>query len=161
MRYGIVIGSAMILTATTAMADTTELMFCAIEDSSKMVTVTLDGSDVIYEFGNLNAVPDLTLTTPAAEVGYQPWPGVGGTIWETVTFYNGAYEYEVVMGVERALDPYKYGGITVRKAGEDIATLDCIPSSVSFSFDTHLSDAKTEAGWCLDRGVKGGWTRCD
>lgn len=161
IRFGLAVAVTATMGATPAMADTKELMFCAIEDSSKMVTVTLDGADVVYEFGNLNATPDLTLTTPAADVGYEPWPGVGNTIWETITFYNGDYGYTVVMGAERVNDPAKYGGITVTKGGAEIASLDCIPSSVSFSFDNDLYEAKTAAGWCLDRGVKGGWTRCD
>lgn len=148
-------------TASMSHAETTELMFCAMQNSSKMVSVRLDGTDVVYAFGNLNEMSDLILTTPVAEVDYQPWPGVGNTIWETITFYNDGYEYVVVMGAERQDNPQRYGGITVRRAGEEIASLECIPSSVSFSFDNQLYDAKTEAGWCLDRGPKGGWTRCD
>ncbi|MEO9862402.1 MAG: hypothetical protein ABJO29_08105 [Yoonia sp.] len=161
MRPSALAASVVIATTSMSHADTTELMFCAMENSSKMVSVRLDGADVTYAYGNLNEMSDLVLTTPAADVDYQPWPGVGNTIWETITFYNGDYEYVVVMGAERQDNPQKYGGITVRKAGEEIAALDCIPSSVSFDFGNHLYDAKTEAGWCLDRGAKGGWTRCD
>jgi hypothetical protein len=64
------------------------------------------------------------------------------------------------MGVERRNNGEKYGGILVTKAGEEIASLDCIPASVSVLFDG-LTEAKREAGWCQDFGPKGGWERCD
>ena len=155
------VSAAMIVAANSAMADTQELMFCALQDSSKMVKVVLDGPDVIYAYGELNVMSDLVLTTPAADIDYQPWPGVGNTIWETVTFYNGDYGYTVSMGVERVDNPERYGGITVTKGGNEIANLDCIPSSVSFEVANPLFDAKTEAGWCWDLSAKGGWERCD
>ena len=161
MRLTATIGAMLLASAGPALAERTELMFCALQDSGKMVTVTLDGPDVTYEFGNLNAVPDLFLTTPAADIDYQPWPGVGNTIWETITFYNGDYGYSVVMGVERVNNPAKYGGITVTKDGIEIANLDCLPSSVAFEVVNPLYDIKTAAGWCVDRSAKGGWTRCD
>ena len=161
MRFGLTLGAAAIFGATQAMADSSELMFCALQDSSKMVSVRLDGPDVTYAFGDLNEMSDLILTESAADIDYQPWPGVGNTIWESITFYNGDYSYTVVMGVERKNNPDSYGGIIVRKAGEEIANLDCIPSSVSFDQVSPLSQIKAEAGWCPDFGAKGGWTRCD
>jgi hypothetical protein len=156
-----ILSAALLVTGTAAKAYDVELMFCALQDSGKMVSIRMDGPDVTYAFGDLNVMSDLILTTPVADIDYQPWPGVGNTIWETITFYNGDYGYSVVMGVERVNNPAKYGGITITKNGIEIANLDCLPSSVSFEVVNPLYDAKTEAGWCVDRSAKGGWTRCD
>lgn len=128
---------------------------CQIEDSSRHLAVCVEEGAVVYRFGPVG-VPDLELAEPVETITYQPWPGIGRTIWEELTFRNGDYAYVVHAGVERrylsATDeviPVPFGGVDVYQtgAGEDpIAAFRCAPETVDFPWTPAISQAREAAG---------------
>lgn len=144
-------------------ADSAVLMSCTFNQGAKAVIVGIDDDLVTYSFGPPGKSPELALEASVVDVGYEPWPGAGRAIWEAIIFTNGTYAYEVGMSFDRTLeDENVYGGITVTNAGDEIAYLECDPGSGFFPYDGALSDAKFDAGLCVERGAKGAyWQPCD
>lgn len=153
-------GAVLCTTPAIASCDLT-FMSCTFEGGAKTVEICLNGSDVTYAFGPTGGAADLALSVPVAEVDYFPWPGVGSSIWETVTFYNDRYSYEVFAGFERnPEDPTNFGGINVGRDGEEVANLSCDPESIEWGWDIALFDAKTAAGLCWTYGPENKWVPC-
>lgn len=149
------------VTAQSAMACETPFIACTFDGGAKAVSVCVSDDAATYVFGPAGGTPDLTLSEPTATVAYTPWPGVGRTIWETVTFRNDGYSYEVFAGIDRAPDgDPPYGGVIVRDGGQELAALTCDTGSVIFSYDPVLSDAKAAAGLCWGGDPETGWQSC-
>lgn len=102
-----------------------------------------------YRFGP-EGKPELVLNEPLETVAFTPWPGMGGSFWETVAFQNEGYTYEVWTSVERdpeATEP-RQGGVRVLQGNTTVAELDCdrgtaTPMEV-------LYDLKHGIGQCWD-----------
>lgn len=146
--------------AACSSADAT-FLWCRIQGSPKTLEVCAEWNGAVYRFGPPGR-PELELFERYGPLDYEPWPGVGRDIWEAVTFYNGGYAYRVHGGVERQFDgggspTPQYGGVTVMKAGRDIATLDCDRYTVTFSHGDALMSGKARAGYRWEPGR--GWTR--
>ena len=75
-------------------AGSTTVLSCTTGRGTKQLDACITGDRVTYRFGPHTA-PDLRLSAPIKEVAHQPWPGIGRAIWESTTFRNGAFSYEV------------------------------------------------------------------
>jgi len=147
--------------STQAAACNLPLMACSFDDGAKTVQVCLSFDQVTYTYGPKFGDPELTLSENVTTIDYLPWPGVGSAIWETVTFYNGDYSYEVLAGFERDPEnPQSFGGISVRRDDEEVANLTCDPDSVEFGWEVALFDAKRAAGQCWRDAPNRGWYNC-
>ena len=155
------LASVLVISAAQASACDIPLMGCTFEGGAKTLKVCLGETDVSYSFGPTGGTPDLFLSEPITSIDYTTWPGVGSAIWETITFYNDGYSYEVLAGFERnPEDPQHFGGITVRQGEEEIASLTCDPDSSDFGWDVALFEAKEAAGLCWDYGRDARWKAC-
>lgn len=129
----------------------TEVFACSFNGGAKAVQVCVSGADLTYRFGASPAAPELALAQPLDDGTFQPWPGVGSAIWESVAFRNGGYAYEVWSSQERDPNaPPEAGGVNVTNNGKAVAELVCDRGSVRSDF-RGLSDAMYAQGLCWDR----------
>lgn len=144
-----ILQSLLLLLPLTAHAQSQyDIFSCTFNNGAKTVQVRVEGDVLTYDFGDGRKSTDLSLSIPLAEGTYLPWPGVGSEIWESVSFYNDAYTYEVWYSVERDPNgPPTAGGIHVSTSGKPVAELVCDTGSVSRDFDS-LSDAMYASGMC-------------
>lgn len=140
---------------------------CTFSGGMKALDVCSDSERATYAFGPAAGPPELALATTVADLDYEPWPGIGRTIWERVTFRNGGVAYVVHGAIERDYPADAAaevvvtvtGGIEVMRGEEPIATLACDPGSADFAWGEALSNAKARAGLCLDHASRT-WTAC-
>lgn len=124
------------------------LLSCPI--GKKHLELCLTSQSLTYSFGPKGA-PEITLTDAIREVAYSPWPGVGGTIFDSVTFTNRGTSYEVWTSLERNPDNAQTeAGINVIEGGQIIAELACAPGSVTSDLYP-VFVAKEAAGQCWNR----------
>lgn len=141
---------------------------CSFENGAKWVEVCIGADTGTYSFGHINAAPEMVLVRPVSDIGLVPWPGIGRTIWEEVSFQNEGHRYVVYAAIERALPEdgeeeitaTVSGGIAVTHNSQEIARLRCDPGSVEFPWGTTLFDAKSTAGQCYDRSTRS-WANCE
>jgi hypothetical protein len=113
----------------------------------KQLELCLNGDSLTYSFGPKGA-PELTLTKKVRDVTYNPWPGVGSAIWDSVVFNNGEIAYEVWTSFERDPDnTLTEGGVNVLNGEELVATLTCAKGSVEKDL-MRVWEAKEAAGQC-------------
>ncbi|WP_339107916.1 hypothetical protein [Thioclava sp. GXIMD4216] len=126
------------------------LLDCRIKGKAAQLSLTLEGGVLTYRYGP-QAAPDLVLTRPVEEVTYQPWPGVGATIWEQVTLTNKGVDYSVFDFVERAVQGDEVrlargAGVDVSRGGQPLARLDCAGTpEADFSA---IGEALIAKGYC-------------
>lgn len=119
------------------------------------VCIDADGSQgggFTYAFGPAKQ-PDLTLREEFSAGTAMAWGGVGRAIWEAVAFRNDGYIYEIWHSVDRLIeDPELEAGANVLRGEELLASLTCEsdPGAVIAPLFA-ISDAMTDAGFCLDR----------
>ncbi len=148
------------ISAGTAAADCTPeqepFMSCQIEGRNMVLSVCLTADLALYSYGPQAGPPDLTLSEPLVSVAYTPWPGVGRSIWEDVTFINGEYRYTVFAGFDRMFGneteadhptPH-FGGVTVRQGDVQVAELACDRATVNYGAfgGDPIYEAKIAAG---------------
>lgn len=117
---------------------------------AKALEICYEAETLIYNFGPPGA-PELTIVEPLASAIYQPWPGAGSAIWESLTFVNGSYAYEVFTSVERNGDinaPLQ-GAVYVSQNGASVTDLACDPGTPSNALDV-VWDLKESIGQCWD-----------
>ncbi|MFD1343194.1 hypothetical protein [Litorisediminicola beolgyonensis] len=134
----------------------TDLFHCTTTKGEKALDICLQDAVAYYRFGAVSGPAELLLADAATDVAMAPWPGIGRTIWEELTFANGHYSYTVHYGIERTPDaPPPMGGVIVRKGDEVIASVDCDPGSLTSHDFYPLFQAKEAAGqvWCRDDGT--------
>jgi len=145
-------------------------MSCTLRGGARTLQVCLNGPDALYRFGSTGKRPDLEVTTPVSALEYLPWPGIGRDIWETVTFSNGAFRYEVATGFSRipqdddgsdAGQPPVYGSVHVTENGAAIADLQCDAGTVEWGYGGGLSDAKSALGLCWTGYPDSIWRPCE
>lgn len=134
---------------------------CQIKGRNTEVRVCFDDQVATYRYGPIDGAPDLTLSDTVAHVDFEPWSGLGKAISETVTFYNGAFSYQIGGGFERPfsdeemqLGPRRFGWIDVAQNGEILRRLECLPDTVTYGFGGGLYDAKVAAGLVWDDDSK-------
>ncbi len=128
---------------------------CQIESSGKTLSVCFDEVTAIYRFGPTMAAPELELTTPIAQLGYTPWPGVGRAIWEEVVFTNNGHSYTVNAGLTRdfpqgndaEIAEAHFGGVTVRKGDARLVEMACDPATIFHDWVGGLAEAKNRLGY--------------
>ena len=125
---------------------------CLIEGRNTEVNVCFDKDYTTYSYGPIGGAPELVLYELTNRVDFEPWPGVGKSIYESVTFYNGDYAYNVGGGFERPFSDEemnqpirRFGWVTVTESGETAANLECIPDTVGYGFGGGIYDVKTSA----------------
>ena len=130
---------------------------CQIEGRNTEASVCFDDQVATYRYGPVGGAADLFLSEPVERVDFAPWSGSGVSIFESVTFYNGDYAYNVGGGFDRPFseedmqqDPRRFGWIKVTESGEHTASLECIPDTVSYGFGGGVHDIKVAAGQAWD-----------
>jgi hypothetical protein len=133
-----------------AACDGTTLVSCTIKGTNQL-QVCLNGDDLTYAYGPIGRAPDLMLTEPLANGTYTPWNGFGRSIWESITFTNAEYTYEVFSSYDR-LDENAMteNGVSILKNGALVTTLTCDPALGMTIFDT-LHDQMGARGYCWNR----------
>lgn len=121
-----------------------ELFMSCDFPNGKFVEVCAGNDTASYWFGPQGGQPELAMTVPRSQVNYEPWSGVGSSIFEAVTFHNNAVSYEVYGAIDRQVtgaskDIANFGGINVFEKGRQIATLECRPSTVDFPWTEAFS----------------------
>ena len=142
--------------ATTAGAET--LHFACDFPNGKRVEITHTDTTATYSFGTPGGLDDLTIIRPVSQVHLTPWPGIGRTIWEEVTFLNDGHSYTIHASIHRIypdddegeIEVEFAGGIIVQNGEAELAHLTCLPDTVDFPWGTGLFDAKEKAGQCYD-----------
>lgn len=161
MNSGVYLVIASVLFATQAQAvcpDGQETFTsCEIEGRNTEVSVCFDNKVATYSYGPIGGGAELQVSETIERVDYAPWAGAGKAIHESVTFYNGDYAYNVGGGVDRPFteeemqrDPRRFGWVEVSKRGEQVASFECIPETVSYGFGGGIYDFKTAAGLTWD-----------
>ena len=166
MRYYWLIYAIAPAGAMSCAVGETQHFACVI--GTKTVEVCHDDNTARYSFGPAGGTSDLQITKPVTEVDLTPWPGIGRTIWEELTFHNAGHSYTVHASIDRAPPEDEtddivvtvFGGIIVRRGEEEIADLTCDPGTVDFPWGHELFDAKEAAGQCYDPGTRG-WLPCE
>ncbi|WP_109468272.1 hypothetical protein [Albibacillus kandeliae] len=130
---------------------------CQIAGHDTEVFVCFDNQTVTYSYGPIGGPADLTLSEPIERVNFEPWSGLGTAISESVTFFNQDYGYSVGGGFERPFSEEemqrtqtRFGWVEVTENGERVASLECIPETVTYGFGGGLHDAKLAAGQTWD-----------
>ncbi|WP_147112828.1 hypothetical protein [Tateyamaria sp. syn59] len=117
---------------------------------TKSVKVCVGQGQATYAFGPRGAEPELSLTRSLADVQATPWPGIGRSIWEDITFENKGTRYRVWVAVDRMAGELPgRGGVVVSQGDETLANLECQDGSVDLSIFA-IADAMLEAGFCAD-----------
>ncbi|WIV52320.1 hypothetical protein QQG91_15160 (plasmid) [Marivivens sp. LCG002] len=131
---------------------------CQIEGRNTEVAVCFDDRNVSYSYGSIGSPPELELSSPVERVDFEPWPGLGRSIYEEVTFYNGDYSYTVGGGFERPFSDEeaqqelrRFGWVEVMHLGEQIAYFECRPETVTYGFGGGLYDLKVAANQSWDQ----------
>ena len=125
---------------------------------SKTLSVCFTKDSATYTFGLADSSPELALTQALTSVSVTPWPGIGSSIWEDISFFNDGHTYTVFVAVDRmnpSLDITS--GVIVERDGKHLASLDCAPDSITASAFA-FSDAMHDAGLCYDRTTQI-WTK--
>jgi hypothetical protein len=128
----------------------TTLVSCPIGGTDQL-EVCLNGDDLTYAYGPRGGAPELTLIEPLANGTYTPWNGFGRSIYESITFTNAEYTYEVFSSFDR-LDENALteNGVAILKNGSLVTTLTCDPALGMTIFDT-LYDQMGARGYCWNR----------
>ena len=128
----------------------TPMFHCTAKNGTKAIDICLQGEVAIYRFGPLGGVAELLLARHVDGVHMRPWNGVGSSIFEEVTFYNGTYEYLIHYAVDRiaATTPQVTGGIRVQEGDHIKAELGCDTGSVAARDFYPLFEAKEASGQC-------------
>lgn len=141
---------------------------CTVSNGAKAVEICHDLDVARYAFGRRPGLNELQITQPVTQIGLIPWPGIGRTIWEEVTFENAGFQYTVFAVIERNLPEKendeivvtRSGGIVVMQGGDTVAELSCDAGSVDFPWGTGLFEAKLAAGQCFEPALRE-WQSCN
>jgi hypothetical protein len=142
-----------LLFPTAALADCPGEVIFSCPIKAKLLEVCIDGGQAHYVFGR-PGTPDLTISESLKTLAFQPWPGIGRTIWQSVRFHNQDVDYEVWSSIdkqmeENAPEPEWAGGVTVTRGDETLADLAC-SAPPDPPFLDRLFQAKEAAGLCWD-----------
>ncbi len=145
--------------AQAACPNDSEIFSCTIQ--GKPLQICHWRGSLIYNFGP-EEKPELSIAEPLQTVQFTPWPGMGRYMWETVTFTNRNYAYEVWTSIERGPEATTglVAAVTVYKDGNEIARLECDEGTPSNALD-QINDLKHAIGQCWDYDTET-WTNiCD
>lgn len=150
MRAAAVVLTLALLGPGTASAACAGLDVLSCPVGKKQLDLCLTGEGLTYSFGPKGR-PELVMTDPIRKVDYQPWSGVGRSIWDAVRFFNKGVSYEVWTSLDRLDENAVWeGGVIVSKGGETLAELQCARGSVRTDLYA-VYEAKLVAGQCWNR----------
>ena len=135
------------------------LLSCTI-NGNRQVTVCLSGADVTYAYGKPGQPPELTLTAAPADGVYTPWNGIGRYVYDSITFPNAGYAYEVWQSVDKMTpDAGLEYGVNVMQGDALLKNLTCDAGAQAQPFDSLY--AATEAqGLCWNFETRGWQETC-
>lgn len=129
--------------------------------NAKEVTLRASETGMSYVFGRRHSTPELTLWRAFEEIDVTPWNGVGRSIWEDIAFANGDVTYRIWGNFDRMTEEHEVtGGILVERDDEDLARLDCLPHTVTYTPFSFL-DAYEAAGYCWNFEANHWQERCE
>jgi hypothetical protein len=136
-----------------------EIFSCQI--GKKTLEVCHEGGALVYRFGPKGKA-ELTLSEPLETVTFNPWPGIGRYIWESIDFKNGDFIYRVYTSVERGPDATTglIGSVTVYEGETELAYLACDDGTPTNSLD-RVYDLKQSVGQCWDYASETWISTCD
>lgn len=152
---------ALTLFPATSLADCTGETFISCDTGmGRYLEVCIQPGDLpgkgafTYRFGTGDN-PELTLREDFTARTVTPWSGVSRTIWESVTFRNDGYSYEVWHSFDRLEeDASLEAGVTIMRDEGILAEIACEPGSKTYISPIFtLADAMMAAGYCLERHV--------
>lgn len=141
-----------------------DLIFdCTLREGSRRVQVCRTGDALSYVYGGIGAAPEMVLATSVRRISYTPWNGVGRSIFEEMSFLNGAVAYTLWVSVDRQpaqedAAPAVTAGIEVNEGDRVLARLDCDAGTVDAALD-EIWSAKATEGQCYDRRLFA-WSDC-
>ena len=154
MRQIILALSCLVPTAAGAAcgAGDTNVLSCSLLDRQTEVSLCIGGDTIFYAYGGFGEKPEVQLSAPVAEIESRPWSGIGRTIWETVTFRDGDFAYEVNLGATTVQEGDELvrqdaGGVAVFVNGQEMTYVECDAKSATAGIWA-VSDAKEAAGIC-------------
>lgn len=120
------------------------VLHCRFEAQDRVASISLAGTRAIYRYGRPGRKPELTLSSPLAELDYRRQDGAGDTIDEIATFANGDTAYRFAAGFRNGAQPdpsalRPFGLLTVSRAGKALAKLACVPESIERNPDRLLA----------------------
>jgi len=120
------------------------VLTCRIEGQEREVSVSITGTRATYRYGSALQKPELTLSSPLADLDYRRKNGPGDTIDEIVTFTNGDTAYRMTAGFRNGAAPdptalQPFATLTVSRAGKTLAALNCRPDSIRRVHDRFLA----------------------
>jgi hypothetical protein len=136
----------LLLVPAMAQACDTEILSCTFDDGAKAVEVCVQGDQLTYDFGPLPKA-ELSLSVPLDEGTFNPWPGVGSAIWESVDFSNEGFTYQAWSSIPKDLKRPEVGGVLVLQGEDTVADLTCDAGTIRSDFGS-LSAIMYDAGLC-------------
>jgi len=120
------------------------VLTCQIEGRDRQASVSLTETGATYRYGPSQVEPELTLSSPLADLDYVRQTGAAGTVDEIVTFANGDTGYRFATGFRNGAQPdpsalRPFGNLTVSRGGREVATLSCNPDSIERAPDRLLA----------------------
>lgn len=141
--------------------NTETILSCTFQNGKKTLEACHDGTTAYYSFGKRGMVAEMNLKALVKNLNFEPWPGVGSSIWEQVTFTNEDISYVVWSSLTR--DPTvakpQNAGIEVMQGDKSLALLRCDQSSINTNID-QLWEAMEAQGMCYNRS-EFNWQECD
>ena len=111
------------------------VLACRIDGQDREASVGLTDTSATYRFGPQRGEPELTLSSPLADLGYLRSDGAADTVDEIVTFANGDTAYRFAAGFHNGAQPdpsrlQPFGLLTVSRSGKELARLPCNPETI-------------------------------
>ena len=129
VSFGLV-AAAFLTAAGASKAAEERVLTCPIEGRDRVVSLSVNGDQAVYRYGRPGQAPELTLSSPLAQLDYRRADGGGDTIDERVTFISGDTRYELAAGFVdgAAADPTAlspFGSLTVSRGDVQLARYAC------------------------------------
>lgn len=120
------------------------VLTCQIEGRDRQASVSLTETSATYRYGPSHAEPEMTLSSPLADLDYVRQTGAAGTVNEIVAFANSDTTYRFVTGFRSGAQPdttalRPFGNLTVSRGGRELAQLPCRPDSIERAPDRLLA----------------------
>lgn len=120
----------------TCLPPSVSVLSCQIEGGENHLTLCEMEETLVYRFGPKDD-PELTLTGLKSDLLFTPWTGLGRDIWESVTFENGSFQYDVWASLDKVNaiedpDNARQGGVAVYEGANLLAALNCLPSTIEY-----------------------------
>jgi len=136
-----------------------ETVLSCLVGGSQRLELCLSDTHASYLFGVPGEMAELALAEPIETIAHHPWMGVGRSIWESTTFRNGDYAYEVYISLDRLSEDHETeSGVIVWRGEDEIAQLSCDPGTDVIGLWA-VTDAKAAAGLCWQPEIEG-WAGC-